>query len=435
MLAGHAVYAKLPHMKFKKTTLKNGLRIITVPLKSNPAVTMLVMVEAGSKYETKDISGLSHFLEHMCFKGTKKRPNAIDISRELDSIGAQYNAFTSQEYTGYWAKAHPKHLSKIVDVLSDMYLNPVFDSREIEKEKGVIVEEINMYEDMPQRHIHDLFMDLLYGNQPAGWNIAGTRERVKAMTQKHFVDYRSKHYVGKGTVVIVAGNFNEKKLLKDIEKAFEKISTAKKHTKVKVKETQSSPKVFIKDKKTDQTHLVLGVRAFDIFNKDGYKLHVLNAVLGGGMSGRLFQKLRDEMGVGYYVRSGSDEYTDHGYLAVSTGVDKSRVIEVVNAILNEFKRLATETVPAAEFAKAKEYLIGRMYLGLEASDDVAEFYGFQEALKHSNETPDEMAKKIEKVTAADVKTIAKKIFQNKSLNLALIGEIKDKSALTKAVRL
>lgn len=422
-------------MKLHKKTLKNGLRILTIPVKDSPAVTMLVMVEAGSKYETKDINGLSHFLEHMCFKGTTKRPTASDISRELDSIGAQYNAFTSQEYTGYWAKAHPKHSAKIIDVISDMYLNPVFDKKEIEIEKGVIAGEINMYEDMPQRHVHDVFMALMYGDQPAGWSILGPHERIKAMARERFVDYRSRHYVAKGTIVVVAGNFDNTKMVKDIEKAFDKISTAKKHTKEKVKESQSEPQLFIKDKKTDQTHLILGVRAFDVFDKNLSKLTVLNAVLGGGMSSRLFQKLRDEMGVGYYVRSGSDEYTDHGYMAVSTGVDKSRVIEVVKAILAELKKLATEDVPAHELAKAKEYLIGNMYLSLETSDSMAEFYGYQEILKGNEETPEEIAKKIEKVTAKDVKEIAKKIFQNKSLNLAVIGEIADKDALKQALHL
>lgn len=420
-------------MKLNKTVLKNGLRVITIPLKDSPTVTMLIMVEAGSKYETKDISGLSHFLEHMCFKGTTKRPHAIDISRELDSIGAQYNAFTSQEYTGYYAKAHPKHMPKIIDVLSDMYLNPIFDTREIEKEKGVIVEEINMYEDMPHRHVYDLFMHLMYGDQPAGWNIAGPRETVRAMTQKHFVDYRSKHYVANGTIVIVSGNFDEKKTIADIEKAFEGMSVAEKHGKEKVIESQAEPRLFVKDKKTDQTHMVLGIRTFDIFSKKLYKLSVMNAVLGGGMSSRLFQKLRDEMGVGYYVRSGSDEYTDHGYLAVSTGVDKSRVIEVVKAIIGELKRLATETVSPAELAKAKEQIIGNMYLNLETSDSLAEFYGFQEILKRTNETPEQISKKIEEVTAEDVKSIAQEIFINKSLNLALVGEIEDKKALSDAL--
>ncbi|MEK9184786.1 MAG: pitrilysin family protein, partial [Patescibacteria group bacterium] len=170
-------------MTYKKKILKNGLRIIAVPMKDNPAVTMLVMVEAGSKYESKEISGVSHFLEHMCFKGTRKRPKAIDISRELDSIGSQYNAFTSQEFTGYYAKSDPKHLDKIIDVISDMYLNPLFDEKEIEKEKGVIVGEIDMYEDMPQQNVQDVFTKLLYGDQPAGWSVAGTKKSVRALAR------------------------------------------------------------------------------------------------------------------------------------------------------------------------------------------------------------------------------------------------------------
>src|ERR1035437_6720488 len=198
-------------MKFKKTKLKNGLTIITVPMKDNPSVTVLVMVKAGSKYETKKINGLSHFLEHMCFKGTSKRPKAIDISRELDGLGAQNNAFTGQEYTGYYAKAHPKHFSKILDVISDVYLKLVCEQKEIEKEKGVIVEEINMYEDMPSRIVQDIFLEAVYGDQPAGWNIAGTKENVRKMTRKDFLKYRMENYVAKGTIILVAGDINEKK--------------------------------------------------------------------------------------------------------------------------------------------------------------------------------------------------------------------------------
>ena len=197
-------------MKFKKTILKNGLKVITIPMTDNPAVTVLVMVETGSKYETKEINGLSHFLEHMVFKGTKKRPKSIDISKELDALGAQYNAFTSQEYTGYYAKVNPKHLDTALDVVSDIYLNSLLDSSEIEKEKGVIVEEIRMYQDMPQRHIHDLFMNLVYGDQPAGWNIAGSEENVKSFNQNHFIKYRKEHYVADATTVIISGSFNEK---------------------------------------------------------------------------------------------------------------------------------------------------------------------------------------------------------------------------------
>lgn len=423
------------NMKFQKTILKNGLRLITIPHKDNPAVTVLIMVEAGSKYETKNISGLSHFLEHMCFKGTTKRPKAIDLSRELDSIGSQYNAFTSQEFTGYYAKAHPKHFKKLVDIISDLYLHPTFPVGEMEKEKGVIVEEINMYEDTPQRHIYDLFMSLLYGDQPAGWNIAGTRETVKKMKREDFVSYRDKHYLANTTTLIVAGNFNRREVLKEANKAFANLKSKSREKKLVVVERQNSPQVLIKQKKTDQTHLILGVRTFSIKSPKLPALKVLNAVLGQGMSSRLFQKLREEMGVGYYVKSFTDEYTDHGYLAVSAGVDKKRLEEVILAILAEFRQLKDEIVPEGELKKAKDYLIGNLFLGLETSDALAEFFGYQEVLKHSLETPEQMAKEIKAVTAGDIQKIAKDIFQNRKLNLAVVGEFKNKNTLLKILRI
>ncbi len=408
-------------MNFKRTILENGLRVITAPVKDSPAVTVLVMVEAGSKYETKDISGLSHFLEHMCFKGTTKRPHAIDISRELDSIGAHYNAFTSQEYTGYYAKVHPQHIDKALDVISDMYLNPIFDEKEIEKEKGVIIEEINMYEDMPHRHVQDVFTELLYGDQPAGWNVAGTKDVVASMTRQHFIDYRAKHYVANGTIVIVAGNIDEKTVIEKVGKLFT-VDAGEKHGKISVKEEQGAPRIYAKQKKTDQVHLVLGVRAFDVHHPDSATLRVLNAVLGGGMSSRLFQKLRDEMGVGYYVRSGVDELTDHGVLAVSTGVDTKRVSEVVVAIIDEFKKLRDVPVTDSELQKAKDYLTGSLYLELETSDALAGFYGAQDVLREKKiKTPDELSLSIQKVTSEDVQRVSRQIFVNKGLNLALVG--------------
>ncbi len=418
-------------MKFNKKVLANGLRIITVPMKENPAVTVLVMVEAGSKYETKNISGVSHFLEHMCFKGTRKRPKAIDISRELDSIGAHYNAFTSQEFTGYYAKSDPKHLDKVLDVVSDMYLNPLFETSEIEKEKGVIVEEINMYEDMPHRHVQDMLMEILYDGQPAGWNIAGTRETVKALKREDFVDYRNKHYVSGATVVVVAGSFNEKEIYAKIEKKFEGIHEGEKHVKTKVIEKQTDPQICIKFKKTDQTHLVIGVRSFDVMSKYNAALRVMGSLLGGGMSSRLFQKLRDEMGVGYYVHASNDSYTDHGVFTVSTGVDNTRVKEVIAAILAEFKKLTTDTVPQDELQKVKDYIIGNLMLGLETSDSQAEYCGYQEILKRELKTPDESAEKILAVTSEDIKSLANTIFTDERLNLAIIGRFKSTAALKK----
>ena len=224
-------------MQFHKTTLKNGLKIITVPMPDNPAVTVLVMVETGSKYEKKEESGSSHFLEHMMFKGTPKRPKAIDISRELESIGAQYNAFTSQEYTGYYAKVSREHIDTALDVVSDIYLHPLLNEKEIEKEKGVIVEEIRMYQDLPHRHVHDLFMNLVYGDQPAGWNIAGDEQTVKSFNRENFKKYLEEHYVAPATLVVIAGSFDnkntKKNIKKKIEKAFLNISKGKKAKKKK----------------------------------------------------------------------------------------------------------------------------------------------------------------------------------------------------------
>jgi predicted Zn-dependent peptidase len=422
-------------MKFTKKILKNGLRLITVPMRDNPTVTMLVMVEAGSKYETKKINGLSHFLEHMCFKGTEKRPKASDISRELDSIGAQYNAFTGQEYTGYYAKADARHLDKVLDVVSDMYLHPVFKEEEIEKEKGVICEEINMYEDQPMRDVQNLWMKLLYGDQPAGWDIAGTKEIVRSLKRNDFVSYRKAHYVPSATTVIVAGGVSEEKVQKAIEDKFGVTEHGKKSGKIKTKDSQAKPKIMVKFKETDQTHLVLGVRSFDIYNKINSKLRLLTGVLSGGMSSRLFHKLRDEMGVCYYVRAENDPYTDHGAFQISAGVDNKRVKEVIVAVIEELKRLKNELVSAEELRKVKDYLIGNLFLSLESSDSLAEYYGFQEVLRKPLKKPEEIVAEIEKVTAEDIQEVAKKIFVTKHLNLALIGRFKDTKEFAKLLKL
>jgi predicted Zn-dependent peptidase len=421
-------------MKFSKKVLKNGLRVITVPMKDNPTATVLVLVEAGSKYETKKVNGVSHFLEHMCFKGTLKRPKGIDISKELDALGSQYNAFTGQEYTGYYAKSDAKHFSKIFDVVSDIYLNSTFPEAEMQKEKGVIIEEINMYEDMPNRHVQDLLMKLLYGDTPAGWNIAGEKKNILEMKRGDFVKYKKDHYLPEATILVVAGRVTEKEVLSEVSKIFKNVPRGKKIGKVKVKEKQSKPEVLVKWKKTDQTHFVLGVRTYDIFHKDNAVLSVLGGILGGGMSSRLFQKLREEMGVGYYVRAYNDVYTDHGFFQISAGVDNKRIGEVIRAVLDECNKLKTELVSNEELDKVKECLIGNMKLSLESSDDIANFYGSQELLKREIKNAEEKAQKVRKITAKQIQTIANKIFKNNTLNLALIGPFKEKAIFAKALK-
>ncbi|MES2953712.1 MAG: pitrilysin family protein [Patescibacteria group bacterium] len=422
-------------MTFSKQTLPNGLRVILVPEADAMAATVLVLVETGSKYESKRINGISHFLEHMCFKGTTKRPRSIDISSELDSLGAQYNAFTSQEYTGYYAKVQPLHVSKALEIVADLYQNPTFDAKEIEKEKGVIVEEINMYEDMPHRRAGELLLECMYGEQPAGWPIAGTPDIVRTFTRDDFVAYRAAHYLADSTLVVVAGKFDEKAVLLQIEKEFAGIVRSEKGGKLAVTDTQKAPEIVIKHKESDQSHLALGVRSRPLAHKDTFVLEVLAGILGGGMSSRLFEKVREEMGAAYYVRAGNDAYTDHGAFGVAAGVDHRKLDAVIEAILGEMKKLKTEDVGERELEKVKQSFVGDLYLGLEKSDEIANFYGGQEILKRETLTPEEMASRVQAVTAADVRRVANEIFVTEHLNLALIGPFKEKDRFVKLLSL
>lgn len=412
---------------FNKITLENGLRIITAPKSDSLATTVLVLVEAGSKYETKDINGLSHFLEHMCFKGTGKRPRSIDIASELDGIGAVSNAFTSQEYTGYFAKAESKYFDSILDIVSDIYLHPIFETKEIDKERGVIIEEINMYEDLPMRRVHELFSNLLYGDQPAGWDIAGRKEVIQKLKRDDFIKYQQNHYLANSTLVVVAGNFDEKEAIKKIKNSFSGIKISEKTQKIATKEHQEKPEIMLKQKDSDQTHLVLGVRAYGIFDKRKYVLEVLGEILGGGMSSRLFQKIREEMGAAYYVGADSDLYTDHGYLAVSAGIDNSKIESVLSAILEEFQRIARELVEDKELQRVKDRIVGHLSLSLETSNQLANFFGGQEILTRQIITLEEISKKIQAVTAEEIMAVAEDIFKNNKLNLAIIGPFADKA--------
>ncbi len=412
-------------MNFKKTILKNGLRLVTVPMKDNPAVTVLVMVEAGSKYETKETNGISHFLEHMVFKGTPRRPKASDISRELDGLGAHYNAFTSQEYTGYYAKVDPRHLDTALDIISDMYQNPLFEENEITKEKGVIVEEIKMYNDLPQRQVQDVLGHLMFGDQPAGWTVLGPEKNIRSFSKETFLDYRKKHYVASATTVVVAGAISEKIVIKKVEKLFAYISTSKKQGKILVKENQKKPAIELSYKATDQTHLVIALRTFPVTDKRAPTMRVLATILGQGMSSRLFSKMRDELGICYYIRTSHNPMTDHGDLTISAGVDNTRVELGIRHILIELKRMKDELVSPQELRKAKDYSAGTAMLELETSDAQADFVGYQELIKRNVELPEALIEKMEKVTTEEVRNLAREIFVNKGLNLAIVGPYKD----------
>jgi predicted Zn-dependent peptidase len=407
-------------MKYSIKTLKNGLRILTVPMKDNPTVTVLVLVGTGSDYEDKSLNGISHFLEHMCFKGTIKRPNSNTISHELDSLGSEYNAFTDHEMTGYYAKGDSKNFKKLLDIVGDIYLNSTFPENEIEKEKGVICEEINMYEDMPARHVHDVFDDLVYGDIPAGRNIAGTHATVRSMKREDFVKYHLSQYTASNTVVVVTGNIDSSLVYKEIDKIFSKLSTSK--SKSKAKSTfDNTTKIKIENKKTDQVHLMLGLKSYKRNDPRNKTLRILSAVLGAGMSSRLFNKLREEMGVCYYVSSHLSLRADTGMFAINAGVTTVRTNEVIGILLEELNRLTKELVGGPELKKVKNLLIGNMKLGLESSDDIANFYGTQLLLKNEIKSLKEKEKEILSVTAKDIQKIAKDIIKSENLRLAIVG--------------
>lgn len=453
---------QLKNNMFKKITFKNGLRIITVSQKNTQAVTVLVLAGTGSKYETKEINGISHFLEHMYFKGTKKRPSALAVAETLDGLGGIYNAFTGEEYTGYFAKVAALHLDTALEWASDIYLNSLLPEKEIKKEKGVIIEEINMYHDHPMAYIGVLWTKLLYGDQPAGWEIAGQKENIIKMTRKKLLDYRKNQYVASNTILSIAGNFDEKETLAKVKKYFAKIAFQKPKGKTPVVdasislsipsilkssglkgnpescrrvEKQDSPQILLQQRKTDQTHLALGVRAFNLFHPQRYAQEILSIILGGMMSSRLFTEIRSKLGIAYYIKTDVEANPDTGYLVTLAGIDNKNVDKAISIILREYKRLCREKIPEKELKKAKDYLKGKMILELEPSDAKASFFAGQELLEKRISEPKEIFEKIDRISTNDILKLARTIFQPEKLNLALIGPFEDKEKFQRLLRL
>lgn len=420
-------------MKFSKTTLPNGLRLIVVPAHDNPSTTVMVATETGSHYESKRENGLSHFLEHMLFKGTPTRPTALSVSSELDAIGAESNAFTGSEVTAYYAKSEKKHWKKLLEVVSDIYLNPSFPAADLEKERGVILQEISMYEDLPKRLVWETLAKLLYGNTPAGRSIAGSKENIKKFTRQDFLSYHRKHYLASKTIIVVSGDVTTKEVLDEVKKVFAVLPEVTKPLKEKIKEKQTHPALMVEKKKSDQTHMIMAFRAFGASDKKVAKLQVLLGVLGNGMSSRLFQRLREQMGACYYVYASADLSVDHGYVAISTGIDKTRVVEVTKALIDECKRLTYEAVSDKELEKTKNYLVSHMYMGLETSDSLAGHYLTEEVSQAGLKEPSKIEKEIREVSPKDVMEMAQELFQDSKLNLAIVGNLKDEKKIKKVL--
>ena len=419
--------------EYTRFELANSLKVISVPMPGISSATVLVLVGAGSRYEQENKAGLSHFLEHMIFKGTKKRPTAFDISSAVDSVGGENNAFTGKNYTGYYIKVNSEHLPLAFDILSDTLKNSLFLKEEIDRERGTIIEEINMYEDTPMYKIDDVFYQLMFDGNPLGWLTTGTKETVSNIRRQDFLDYTQRFYQGRDMVLVVAGNTEAKKVKALAEKFFASFAQGEKEKLVPFKKEQKRARVKVEKKRTDQAHLYLGFPAFSFWDSDKEALDVLGAILGGGMSSRLFIQVRERRGLAYYITATTDYYNDTGLVAARAGLNLNKIDEAIKVILEEFEKLRNKDVSSEELTKAKEFIKGRTTLGLENSRTAAGWYAKRELLQAKVETPDEAFAKIDKVDLEDIQRVAERLFKKGKRNLAIIGPFEDKERFLKLI--
>lgn len=413
---------------YSKLQLVNGLKIVINPQPSTAAATILVMVPVGSRFERKSIAGLSHFTEHMMFKGTKKRPDTLSISQELDSIGADYNAFTAKEYTGYYIKAQASQLPLAIDILSDMLRNSKFDANEIEREKRVIIEEINMYEDNPMMILDDVFDSLAYKGNTLARDVAGSKETIATMTKDDFVKFVGDYYMPDNMLVSISGQVDVDKVARLLERKFKarkgKVGFPKEFNKFTIR--QNKPRVYIKKKKTEQVHLALG-----FVNRVGYRSKILlplqlaNIVLGGNMSSRLFINIREREGLCYYIRSKINTFADGSNFTIYAGLDKSRLEKAIELIMKELTKLKERGITSKEVKKVKEYVQGKLILSLEDSAHVSQWYAEKWLLNKKIETPEEFLARLKNIKQVEVNRALKLVLKENFLNLVLIGNLKD----------
>lgn len=422
---------------YQKKTLPNGLKAIVAPLKDTKTITLLVLVKVGSRFENPKINGASHFIEHMMYKGTKKRPTTLHISKELDGVGAEYNAYTAKDHTGYYVKVNHEKTGLAFDILSDILLNSLLSPVELDRERRVIMEEINMYKDNPQMYIGSLFEELLYGKDNyLGRFISGPKSVIRKVTRNQLLQYKKKFYQPKNMLVAVAGKIGPTKGFGLIRRYFNfpkvktKISALK-----KVTVSQNKPKIKVEFKETEQVQLCLGFPAYSYFHKDLEALFLLNVILGGNMSSRLFINIREQLGLCYFIRSSLNVYEDIGNLVIQAGLDRKRIKKAIAKIQEEMGKIKKDGVLISELEKAKEYLRGKLTLEMEDSESIAGWYGTQQLLTKKTLTMEERFKRIQKVRLNDIQRVAKDIFQTTKVNLALVGPFKEKQEFLKLLKI
>lgn len=419
---------------YQKTTLDSGLRVITQPLKNTQSVTVLILVGAGSRYETKEINGLSHFLEHMFFKGAEKYKNTKEVSEAIDSVGGEFNAFTGKEYVGYYVKVAAKHVDLALDVLGDMLLHSKFDPDEIHRERGVIMEEYNMYQDTPMQQIGWDFERLVYGDQPMGWDQVGTKEVIHRLKREDFLSYQDRFYSPDNIVIAIAGNVSHDDMLRQVERLFSFDRKQKASGAPPVRDIPRKEFVFLRSKKTEQAHVMLGFNGYDEQHKDHYALKMLTIVLGGNMSSRMFLSVRERQGLAYYISTSSDDYTDTGTVATNAGVAVGGVDKAITAILKEYKEVVDNPVSGAELKKAQEYLKGKLVLKLEDSEEYAHLLGKFQILYDEVRTPEHIFEEIDKVRPEDLQRVGRDLFKEDRLYLAVIGPYDNEERFAKLLK-
>jgi predicted Zn-dependent peptidase len=419
---------------FKKTTLKNKIRLITVPMPHVKSVAVLVLVGVGSRFETEQTNGMAHFTEHMLFQGTKKYPTKMVLSTAVDKVGAEINGMTDKEYTGFYVKAEKKHLDLCLSVLSEMICYSLVAPEQIEREKPVIIEEINMREDIPQIKVAERLVEIVFEGNPLGFSGAGEKKAIVKFKRPMFRQFLDHHYTGKNTVIIVSGDIDGDNVKEKVEEYFGSLEAGQKKEPLFFQK-KIKGRVEVIEKKTDQVHLCLGGLGFSRKSSQRYPQAVLDVILGAGMSSRLFQKIREEKSLAYYVQSGVEVFSDAGLFVVQAGVDKRRVEEAVVTILGELKKIADVKggITDEELRKAKDFLRGKMVLRLEDTLETALFYGVQELLQDKTRTAEEILGLVEKVKVGDVVEVAQKIFKKGALGLVLIGEGVNKEKLDKII--
>lgn len=420
---------------FKKSILPNGLPVIISPLKETRVVTVLVMFGVGSRYENRPIRGLSHFIEHMMFKGTKKRPSAQILTQAIDSLGGVSNAFTSKDMTGYFIKVNAKYLERALEILSDILMHSKFPAAEIQREKGVILEEINMREDNPMIHIEDLFEIVLLGDQPIGWDTAGTRQTIRQMRHRDFLAYVKQHYHSANAVVGIAGAVTPAHGASLAKKYFGSFPAGQKSNACPANLKFSCRDLLLSYRQSEQTHLALGFPAYSYTHPDLMAQEILATILGGNMSSRLFSEVREKHGLAYYIRTLTGQYSDTGVFLVQSGLDTKRVELALRLIMAELQKITKQPVAAAELKRAQEYLKGHLAIQMEDSENLINWQLRQHLLEHGIKTVTQKFAEIDRVTAKDVKRVAKDLIKEDYLNLALIGPFKNKQKFDRLTRL